>query len=69
VATTTADASGQFAFTNVASGTYTLSASGTDGAGNTYAGTTAITVAGTPVSATFNLYANPPVVPALTASP
>jgi hypothetical protein len=46
VASVSADASGSYTFTNVALGTYTLSASGTDSSGVHYTSSTSLTVAG-----------------------
>ncbi len=43
VMTTTANSAGAFSFSNVAVGTYAISASGTDSAGNQYTGSTAAT--------------------------
>jgi hypothetical protein len=44
--TVVADASGNFSLLNVAPGTYTISASGTDSSNNHYQGSTTVTVTG-----------------------
>ncbi len=57
VATTTADAAGNYAFSNVPLGTYTISVAGSDAGGNHYVGTATLTVTGN--TSNFTLQAFP----------
>lgn len=56
VLTVTADTTGKYTFTNVPLGTYTITASGTDGGGVKYAGTTSVTITGDKSSLNINLF-------------
>jgi hypothetical protein len=55
VATATADAAGNYSFANVALGSYTLSASGTD-SGGTHTGSAAVTVRGDTTGVTIQTF-------------
>jgi len=57
VATTTADASGNYTFSNVPLGAYTISVAGSDAGGNPYVGTATLTVTGNTTN--FNIQAFP----------
>ena len=56
IATTTADASGNYTFSNVAPGSYTISASGTEANNVHYVGSTALTVSGNVQNLTVQVF-------------
>lgn len=58
IATITANGNGNFSFTNVPAGSYTLSAMGTDSSGNSYAGTMTLTVTANATNLTVNTFIN-----------
>jgi len=56
LATTTADAAGNYTFAHVAAGSYTVSASGTDANTIPYVGSTTLTVSGTVQNFTVQVF-------------
>jgi carboxypeptidase family protein len=56
VATTKADASGNFAFSNIALGSYTISVAGSDASNTHYVGSLALTLTGNAISLTVQTF-------------
>ncbi len=55
IATTTADASGNYSFSNIPSGSYTISAAGFDGSNTHYTGSLPLTLSGNTSNVTINV--------------